>query len=66
MKDVNAKNCIKLILYRIYSSNKNHFVFTDAEESPIQQFYRNKSVFLTGGTGFFGKGETPKWKQTEK
>lgn len=23
--------------------------------SPMQQFYHNKSIFLTGGTGFLGK-----------
>ncbi|XP_073840124.1 waterproof [Musca autumnalis] len=25
------------------------------EESPMQMFYKDKGVFLTGGTGFFGK-----------
>lgn len=25
--------------------------------TPIQQFYNKKSVFLTGGTGFLGKGK---------
>lgn len=24
--------------------------------SPIQQFYHKKSLFISGGTGFFGKG----------
>lgn len=24
--------------------------------SEVQEFYRNKSVFLTGGSGFLGKG----------
>jgi hypothetical protein len=26
------------------------------ESSPIQQFYKNKSIFITGATGFLGKG----------
>lgn len=42
------------------NSNKIPLLFpTDdvVQESPIQQFYRNKCIFLTGGTGFFGKGE---------
>lgn len=25
--------------------------------SPMQQFYQKKSVFMTGATGFLGKGE---------
>ena len=25
-------------------------------ETNIQNFYKNKNVFLTGGTGFLGKG----------
>jgi hypothetical protein len=34
------------------------FYFSDvAELTPLQAFYKNKSVFLTGGTGFLGKGE---------
>jgi hypothetical protein len=28
-----------------------------AELTPLQAFYKNKSVFLTGGTGFLGKGK---------
>jgi len=27
----------------------------DVSPSPMQQFYQNKSIFLTGGTGFLGK-----------
>lgn len=27
----------------------------DATPSPMQQFYQNKAIFLTGGTGFLGK-----------
>lgn len=27
----------------------------DATPSPMQQFYQNRTVFLTGGTGFLGK-----------
>jgi hypothetical protein len=26
--------------------------------SPMQQFYYKKSIFLTGGTGFLGKGKS--------
>lgn len=29
---------------------------TKQMESNIQNFYKNKVVFLTGGTGFLGKG----------
>lgn len=25
--------------------------------SPMQQFYAGKSIFITGGTGFLGKGQ---------
>lgn len=35
-----------------------NFVFNiclDVSPSPIQQFYKNKAVFVTGGTGFLGK-----------
>lgn len=35
-----------------------NFVFDiclDVSPSPIQQFYQNKAVFVTGGTGFLGK-----------
>lgn len=28
---------------------------SDGALSPMQQFYQNKTVFLTGGTGFLGK-----------
>lgn len=28
-----------------------------ADESPMQMFYKDKGIFLTGGTGFFGKSK---------
>jgi FlaA1/EpsC-like NDP-sugar epimerase len=35
-----------------------YFLFSDVVElTPLQAFYKDKSVFLTGGTGFLGKGK---------
>lgn len=31
------------------------FAWADAAPTPMQQFYQNRTVFLTGGTGFLGK-----------
>ena len=28
-------------------------------ESPVAEFYRDKTVFITGATGFMGKVESP-------
>ena len=33
------------------------FNFSPLVGSPIQQFYSKKSVFMTGATGFLGKGK---------
>lgn len=33
------------------------FRFFLLTESPMQMFYKDKGVFLTGGTGFFGKSK---------
>lgn len=33
--------------------NKSFF----SDDSKIAEFYSNKTIFLTGGTGFLGKGE---------
>lgn len=35
-------------------------------ESNIQNFYKNKVVFLTGGTGFLGKGVLKLKKKNNK
>jgi len=40
------KKSIKIIFYAFVSDG-----------TPIQQFYRKKSIFMTGATGFLGKGE---------
>lgn len=39
----------------IYSSAPIHFVSDDVAPTTLQKFYQNKSIFLTGGTGFLGK-----------
>ncbi|KAM7359762.1 waterproof isoform 1-T2 [Cochliomyia hominivorax] len=33
----------------------NNNIMDTIKESPMQMFYKDKGVFLTGGTGFFGK-----------
>uniref|UniRef100_A0A0A1XFL8 Fatty acyl-CoA reductase n=2 Tax=Zeugodacus cucurbitae TaxID=28588 RepID=A0A0A1XFL8_ZEUCU len=38
-----------------FSSIEDQFITPALDESPIQTFYKDKGVFLTGGTGFFGK-----------
>ena len=30
-------------------------VEAEADETPVVQFYRNRSIFITGATGFLGK-----------
>lgn len=49
----------KLIIY-YYTRGIDRFIAVAdalplASPSPMQQFYQNKSIFLTGGTGFLGK-----------
>lgn len=46
------------ILFSVTIKWFSHYIFssTDATTlSPMQQFYQNKSVFVTGGSGFLGK-----------
>lgn len=39
-------------------SSQSIFIFQFIPElTPIQQFYKDKSIFLTGATGFLGKGK---------
>lgn len=37
--------------------NNNQYMngYTSDHKSPILDFYRGKTVFITGGTGFLGK-----------
>lgn len=54
---------IKCWIYKIFLLLylRSDFCFSLADESPIQKFYKDKGVFLTGGTGFFGKSEYCDW-----
>lgn len=29
-------------------------------ESEVKSFYKNKTIFITGGSGFVGRGKKPK------
>ncbi|XP_037946957.1 fatty acyl-CoA reductase wat [Teleopsis dalmanni] len=41
--------------FKNYYEMDNHLITELEQESPMQKFYKDKGVFLTGGTGFFGK-----------
>lgn len=44
-----------LINYVLFICFRDRLRIADAALTPMQQFYQNKTVFLTGGTGFLGK-----------
>lgn len=44
-------------LHIFNDSFSSYFLYKNSDAAPttLQKFYQNKSVFLTGGTGFLGK-----------
>lgn len=41
------------------NNNNNQLIIDEESFTPIQKFYDNCNIFITGGTGFLGKSELP-------
>lgn len=39
------------------ANNNNQLIMNEEPFTPIQQFYDNCNIFITGGTGFLGKSK---------
>lgn len=40
------------------SNNNNQLIMDEELFTPIQKFYDNCNIFITGGTGFLGKSKS--------
>lgn len=43
----------------MHNNNNNQLIIDEESFTPIQKFYDNCNIFITGGTGFLGKSELP-------
>lgn len=39
------------------ANNNNQLIMDEEQFTPIQKFYDNCNIFITGGTGFLGKSK---------
>lgn len=60
METMNAAMMPDPLVLNNDNNNNNNQLITDIDEessTPIQRFYSNCNIFITGGTGFLGKSK---------
>lgn len=53
----NNSSCADSVTTATLANNNNQLIMDEELTTPIQRFYDNCNIFVTGGTGFLGKSK---------